>query len=58
MFGIHVNTTTVVTFLDIGTCTTCFTRGPWYQLRTIHTLRTQRQERQHDSRTYNSGAKD
>ena len=36
MFGIHVNTQALVTFLDIGTCTTCLRM---YRLRTIHTLR-------------------
>ena len=36
MFGIYVNTQTVVTFLDIGKCTT-FLR--MYRLRIIHTLR-------------------
>ena len=35
-FGIHVNTQTVVTLLDIGMCTTCLRM---YPLRTIHTLR-------------------
>ena len=35
-FGIHVNIQTVVTFLDIGTCTTCLRM---YPLRIIHTLR-------------------
>ena len=35
-FGIHVNTQTVVTFLDIGSCTTC---SRIYLLRIIHTLR-------------------
>jgi len=41
-FGIHVNTQTVVTFLDIGT--TCLRM---YPLRIIHTL--------YDTRTYDSG---
>ena len=36
-FGILVNTQTVVTFLDIGMCTTCLRM---YLLRIIHTLRT------------------
>ena len=52
-FGIHVKIQTVVTFLDIGTCTTCLRM---YPLRIIHTLRryfVQRQRRQHDTRTYN-----
>ena len=35
-FGIHVNTQTVVTFLDIGTCTT-YLRV--YRLRIVHTQR-------------------
>ena len=35
-FGIHVNIQKVVTFLDIGTCTTCLCM---YLLRIIHTLR-------------------
>ena len=35
-FSIHVNIQTVVTFLDIGTCTTYLRM---YPLRIIHTLR-------------------
>ena len=34
-FGIHVNNQTVVTFLDIGTCTPCLRMC---MLRIIHTL--------------------
>ena len=36
MFGIYFETQTVVTFLDIGTCTTCLRM---YGLYIIHTLR-------------------
>ena len=36
VFGIHVNTQTVVKFLDIGKCTTCVRM---YRLRIIDTLR-------------------
>ena len=35
-FGIHVNIQTVVTFVDIGTCTTCLRM---YPSRIIHTVR-------------------
>ena len=53
---IHVNIQTVVTFLDIGTCTTCLRM---YPLRIIHTLRKiQRRQGQYDTRTYNSGTTD
>ena len=41
-FGIHVNTQTVVTFPDIGTCTTCLS---------VHLLRT---KVRHTLRLYNN----